>query len=133
MSLKTVGNMKDKKVFDRVNFAVKSRDGNLNIYVNAFVSDICYPIEEQVINIAQENYSHLRNLKLADSNPENLPMDIDILIGAQDYWNFIEQKTVRGTNGPTALASKLGYILSGPVESKLVKSVKSTSSNNNYR
>ena len=131
VSLKTFGNMKDKKVFDRVNFAVKSRDGNLNIYVNAFVSDICYPIEEQVINIAQENYSHLRNLKLADSNPENLPMDIDILIGAQDYWNFIEQKTVRGTNGPTALASKLGYILSGPVESKLVKSVKSTSSNNN--
>ena len=56
---------------------------------------------------------------------------VDILIGAQDYWNFIEQKTVRGTNGPTALASKLGYILSGPVESKFVKSVKSTSSNNN--
>ena len=126
MSLKTFGNMKDKKVFDRVNFAVKQMV--ILIFTNAFVSDICYP---QVINIAQENYSHLRNLKLADSNPENLPMDIDILIGAQDYWNFIEQKTVRGTNGPTALASKLGYILSGPVESKLVKSVKSTSSNNN--
>ena len=116
VSIKTFGNMQKQKVLDQVKFAVKSRDGNFNIYVEAFVSDICYPLEQQVINLAQEKYKHLQNLVLADSNPENLAMNVDVLIGAQDYWNFIEHKTVRGQNGPVAVASKLGFILSGPVE-----------------
>ena len=44
-------------------------------------------------------------------------MDIDILIGADFYWQFIENFTVRSQDGfgPVALASKLGFVLSGPV------------------
>ena len=115
--LKTFGNSKQHKIMDQVRFAVKSSDNNLNIYVSAFVSDICYPVEEQLIDVAKEKYTHLRNIPLEDSNPENLPLSIDILIGAQDYWDFIGQNTIRGKTGPVAVSSKLGYILSGPMES----------------
>ena len=83
------------------------------IYVKALVSDICHPIEEQRIDLAQEKYSHLQKLNLADSNPNNLPIDIDVLIGTDYYWDFIRNRMVRGDGGPVAISSSLGYILSG--------------------
>ena len=43
-------------------------------------------------------------------------MDNDILIGANHYWNIIGKHQVRGEYGPIALGSKLGYVLSGPIE-----------------
>ena len=92
IAIKTFGNVISKKTVDIVEFAAKSKDQNMNIYVKALVSDICHPIEEQRIDLAQEKYSHLRKLNLADSNPNNLPMDIDILIGADYYWDFIRNK-----------------------------------------
>ena len=36
------------------------------------------------------------------------------LIGADYYWTFVEDQVIRG-KGPTAVASKLGYLLSGPL------------------
>ena len=115
MSIKTFGHHQDTKSLEVVKFAVKSVDKNMSIYVNAFVSDICYPVENQQINLAQERYEHLEKLPLADDNPESLPMEIDILIGANHYWDFINQRIVRGheNQGPVAISSKLGYILSG--------------------
>jgi len=41
---------------------------------------------------------------------------IDLLIGADFYWDIVENHIVRG-KGPTAVASKLGYLLSGPLQS----------------
>jgi hypothetical protein len=52
-------------------------------------------------------------LQLADSSIENQP--IDVLIGSDYYWKFIEGETVRGHAGPTAINSKFGWLLSGPV------------------
>ena len=87
------------KNFDVVKFAVKSTDNNLSVYVTALVSDICYPVEEQRIDVAQEKYTHLKGLPLADSNRGNLPLEIDILIGADHYWDFMQYKIVRGKSG----------------------------------
>ena len=39
---------------------------------------------------------------------------ISILIGADFYWQFVQDHVVRG-NGPIAVESKLGYLLSGPL------------------
>ena len=43
-------------------------------------------------------------------------MDIDILIRANHYWNIIGKHQVKGQYGPVALGSRLGYVLSGPIE-----------------
>ena len=116
INIKTFGDRSEEKMLDEVQFAVKSKNNDFNVYIKALVSDICFPVEDQAIEFAQNKYDHLKDLSLADSNPGNLPLDIDILIGSGDYWNIIKTKQVRGNSGPVALQSTLGYILSGPIE-----------------
>ena len=71
--VKIFGNVKALKKLDMAQFAVKSKYGNLNIYINVFVTDICYTVDHQQINLAKQTYSHLQLLDLADSNLNNLP------------------------------------------------------------
>ena len=40
---------------------------------------------------------------------------MDLLIGADKYWDIVLDKIIRG-DGPTAVASKIGYLLSGPIQ-----------------
>ena len=58
--------------------------------------------------------SYLKGLSLAHPVTGDENFRISILIGADSYWQFIQDCTVRG-NGPTAVKSKLGYLLSGPL------------------
>ena len=44
IAIKTFGNVISKKTVDIVEFAVKSKDQSMNIYVKALVSDICHPV-----------------------------------------------------------------------------------------
>jgi len=37
-----------------------------------------------------------------------------LLVGADHYWDIVGDHVIRG-NGPTAVDSKLGYLLSGPI------------------
>ena len=113
---KTFGNSQEKKVYDVVNFAVKSLGEGLNIYVTALVGDICLPIEGQQIDVAKETDDHLKDLSLADSNPGAQPLEIDILIGANHYDSFVHGKKIQGRLGPVAVESKLGYMLRGNMD-----------------
>ena len=72
---------------------------------------ICSPLNSK-INV---NYTHLDGLELADYHTDafNDGDDIDILIGADQYWNFVTGDIVRGDDGPIAISSKLGWLLSG--------------------
>ena len=49
---------------------------------------------------------YLRNLNLAHH--------ISLLIGVDHYWKIVQDHIIRG-DGPTAVHSKLGYLLSGPL------------------
>ena len=57
---------------------------------------------------------HLRGLKLAHLITSDESFDVSLLIGADHYWDLVEDHVIRGP-GPTAVASKLGYLLSGPM------------------
>jgi hypothetical protein len=59
-----------------------------------------------------ENYAYLRDLSLADHVKADI-FDIDILVGADYYWSIVNNEIVRGP-GPTAVHTKLGYLISGP-------------------
>ena len=53
---------------------------------------------------------------MAETSPGADDVQVDILIGADYYWNFITNITRRGnTPGPVDVWSKLGWVLSGPV------------------
>ena len=45
---------------------------------------------------------------------EDSQFDISLLIGVDHYWKIVEDHIVR-RDGPTAVQSKLGYLLSGPL------------------
>lgn len=56
--------------------------------------------------------THLKGLPLAHLVTSDRKFEISLLIGADHYWDIVGDKVVRG-NGPTAVGSKLGYLLLG--------------------
>ena len=47
--------------------------------------------------------------------PQTLAVEVDILIGADYYWELATGRVNRGEDGPIAVETKLGLVLSGPV------------------
>lgn len=41
-------------------------------------------------------------------------MPVDVLIGSDYYWALVKGSICRGASGPTAIHTKLGWMLSGP-------------------
>lgn len=67
-----------------------------------------------------EKLSHLAGLTLADDCEGEA--DIDILVGADQYWNLVTYGLIRGDSAPTAMHSKLGWVLSGLVNYQVLLS-----------
>ena len=106
------------KMCETVQLAVHCAD-NLTVYINAFVVElICSPLSNQAIDFAQANYSHIKNLPLADSGDGSQDLDIDILIGADFVHLFMLDQVVRGEHpmSPVAILTRFGYVLSGPIQ-----------------
>ena len=103
---------------DSVQLAIKGAD-NLTVYINAFVVPlICSPLSNQVINVAQDMYPHLRNLPLADCGDGSVDLEVDVMIGADYVHNFLLDYVVRGEQplSPVAILTRFGFVLSGPVQ-----------------
>ena len=116
--VKTFGNDSPKLMScDLVQVSITATDG-LELYVNAFsVPVICSPISNQAVEVAVEKYPYLNGLDLADNSSPSSDVNIDILIGADFYWNFVSNESRRGEGrGPVALSTRLGWVLSGPID-----------------
>jgi hypothetical protein len=77
------------------------------------------------VSFCQENFGHLSHLSLADPSDDSSHLDVDVLIGSDQYWDMVTGETVRGDSGPVAINIKLGWVLSGPIAS-LAANVSST-------
>ena len=73
---------------------------------------ICSPISSR-IDVSE--YPHLQGLTFADS-PNKEAKRTDILIGMNYYHKIVTGEVKRGSSGPAAVSSKLGWLLSGPYE-----------------
>lgn len=72
---------------------------------------ICSPLPSC---IDSTSYPHLQGLQLADcSDSQDL---VDVLVGSDHYWDLVSNEIVRGDFGPTAIKSRFGWLLSGPME-----------------
>ena len=78
------------------------------------VPTICEPLASQPIAFCQNNYKHLTGLDLVDSSDGCARLEVDILIGSDQYWDFITGRTLRGNSGPVAIDTRLEWVLSGP-------------------
>ncbi len=59
-------------------------------------------------------YPHLALLELADSSDGRSPIGIDVLLGSDHYWDLLTGEVRRDTEGPVAISTKLGWVLTGP-------------------
>ena len=100
---------------DSVQLRIQGIEGT-SLYLNVFaVERISSPLSNQTIELTQDSYPHLRGLQLADNTQGETDLEVHILVGADYYWNFVADETVRGGTGtPVATNSKLGWLLSGP-------------------
>jgi len=80
------------------------------------VPHIATPLKRQH-NADINNMPHLRGLRLAHPVSSG-NFSINLLIGADHYWDIVQDTIIRGDRGPTAMQSKLGYLLSGPIGSR---------------
>uniref|UniRef100_A0A1X7U657 Uncharacterized protein n=1 Tax=Amphimedon queenslandica TaxID=400682 RepID=A0A1X7U657_AMPQE len=62
-----------------------------------------------------QDCEHLQALSLADDMNDADAVEFDLLLGLHYYWEFLIGETILGRNGPTAVYSKLGWVLSSPV------------------
>ena len=58
----------------------------------------------------------MANLELADNSCGNDSLNVDILIGSDNYWKLVTGKVMHEADGPMAVHTRLGWVLSGPVE-----------------
>ena len=63
---------------------------------------------------ATHRFSTSQRLQLTHPVTSTEQFTINLLIGADHYWDVVEDHIIKG-NGPMAMGSKLGYLLSGPV------------------
>ncbi len=99
---------------DIVNLRLKKPGCDDSISISALsYPAICSPLPSKI----DFDCPHLEGLELADdwANPRG---SIDILIGSDHYWAIVTGEVVRGDDGrgPTAVNSKLGWLLSGPID-----------------
>ena len=77
---------------------------------------ICSKISRQSIELTHVTYEHLIELELADQTSGSSELHIDILIGGNFYWRFMKGDVRKGTSGPVAINTILGWVLSGPCD-----------------
>ena len=117
LNLNTFGNNKfHKQTCSQVKLNIEIF-GQQHIEINALsYPTICSPIKS---HIDVELFPHLLGLNLAD-DPDRVGNDsdsIDILIGADQYYEFVSGEIIRDELGPVAINSKLGWLVSGPASS----------------
>ena len=111
VSIKTFGSQVERvETCDIVE--LKFKDFELSLFT---VPNICEPLSGQPINWAVERFSYLQGLDLADSCDSRDALEMSILVGMDQYWKVATGGILRGKSGPTAMETKLGWVLSGPV------------------
>ena len=77
------------------------------------VPTIATPVQS-ITHCTIDKLPYLKGLQLANPMTAGEQFEVTLLIGADHYWQVVEDHIVRGP-GPTVMKSKLGYLLSGPL------------------
>ena len=92
---------------------MKMKHGSDQEFEVLVVPHICEPIAPQPLSVCMESCEHLSQLELADPESDH-PLEVDVLIGSDYYWKLATGEVRRGTTGPVAIRTRLGWVLSGP-------------------
>jgi len=70
-------------------------------------------------NLCKRNLDYISGLDLADHCYGDQHLDIDILIGCDHYWKLVIGQVICKGNRPVAVSTRLGWVLSSPVNGAL--------------
>ena len=65
--------------------------------------------------MSTSTFEHLSGLRLADNPGVGSTGEVELLIGSDHYWELATGRVSRGSCGPIAVETKLGWVLSGPL------------------
>lgn len=106
-------NPTDQNHYDVTQFSILDLAGS-PITIQAIILDNLVSPLEDVNRKALTTLPHLQSLELAHPPTGSNYFPVDILIGANFYWSIVGDRVIRGP-GPTAVNSKIGYLVSGPL------------------
>ena len=120
LSIKVFGSTKTNlEKSDVVQLKIQSCSSSNFIIIKAtVVLTICSPLLGQLIELAKNQYTHLHNIQLSDCNINNSDSQIDVLIRADHYWDFMTGEVKHGSKGPVAIKTILGWVLNGTFQSQ---------------
>ncbi|XP_065883120.1 uncharacterized protein [Dysidea avara] len=114
ISLSSFGNLASSARFLQVaTILVHTQDRSVIPISVLVVPQLAAPLQNSV-RMEVSKMPYLKHLQLAHPVTEDDSFEINILVGADYYWTFVQDQVIRG-NGPTAVKSCLGYLLSGPL------------------
>ena len=96
---------------DMFSLQLQGEDGELDIELSALAFPVICSSVSTRINI--QEFPHLDGLQFAD-NLDGEDQSIDMLLGADYYYRIVTGEVIKGDTGPTAVGSKLGWLLLGP-------------------
>ncbi|XP_065182497.1 uncharacterized protein LOC135813325 [Sycon ciliatum] len=99
------------KEVDVVRLSIATLEGSPVSVAAVAVPLISAPISRQFPTEVAESLAPFSTLQLADDCTG--AANVDILIGADHYWEFTEGNVIRGSDTLVAIATKLGWVLSG--------------------
>ena len=77
------------------------------------VAHICEPIVNLPVDL--KLYPQLQSLDFTTDLTKCNQIKPDVLIGSDLYWSLLTGEMIKSKDGPVALDSQLGWILSGPI------------------
>lgn len=117
LRIKTFGSSEERDTLcEAVDLALITKDRETLKLTALVVPFICDPVNSQSINHSLECYDHLVGLELADSADIDDSLEVDMLIGSDLYWSLVTGRVQWGRSGPTAIQTKVGWVLSGPAD-----------------
>lgn len=114
ISLSTFGNANQNvRHMDKAQITLEIETGGFIPMDVLIVPRIAAPLSN-VTNVIASKLPYLKGLRLANPVTEDRKFELSLLIGADYYWSIVQDHVIRG-DGPTAVKSRLGYLLSGPM------------------
>ena len=99
-----------------VRLDLKPLVGREIVSVEAYVVPEISVIKNQHLEVARENFAHLRDLWLSDVCKSSEDLEVDVLVGADYLWLLQRDCVRRGKPGePVAIDTVLGWVVSGPI------------------
>ena len=108
---------RDTRLRDVVEVKVSPVGGQKVLKIEAYVVPKISSIQNGHVELARNEYLHLKDLWFSDVCKAQEELEIDILVGADYLWNFQKECTIRGKpDEPVAAQTELGWVLSGPMK-----------------